>query len=521
MQITLPSANAYTINPHVLVEHDGQSVMWDTSVFSAQNIRDNEGIFKHINEWWAFLPKQTQKEIFDTYVDIHNAITGSSNVERLGFELQALSTRLVSFHDFNSIRAYVQYKSDIRIPGPPHLPEVFVESIDKNHTRNKTYIVSDYLNLVSLVLQLRIMVPVWGEYIKQTGKVIGTEYKEQYAFYLLNNSSIENNEAMLKLKEYVNAIVPADGNNAAILEGISSVEYSIWNLSVLIVRRLCMADVRGLDPSPVLVMHTSRHIRERVKRSDSSFRGGILKERVEATGSNVPDELQNSTMERYPQKPEIYAGDISHFRHLMRDPKLYAKRLAPTLQDYELNSSFVAEEALSAQDLHPAQKLLMQWVFDDCVVPAQGMDFIKHVDIAKALCVTHSVLWHYGHHMLAALATATHKKISEENVITGGYSKGRVSRELQDKLNELFPYQKKNRAGKQIQVVMNDIELLLDLFMKDNWSANLVPEQLAIINPRSAGVRRIMIPHDFKTKITELVIFLAQPRPVLTPQTNR
>jgi hypothetical protein len=149
------------------------------------------------------------------------------------------------------------------------------------------------------------------------------------------------------------------------------------------------------------------------------------------------------------------------------------------------------------------------------------MDFIKHVDIAKALCVTHSVLWHYGHHMLAALATATHKKISEENVITGGYSKGRVSRELQDKLSELFPYQKKNRAGKQIQVVMNDIELLLDLFMKDNWSANLVPEQLAIINPRSAGVRRIMIPHDFKTKITELVIFLAQPRPVSQPQANR
>lgn len=60
--------------------------------------------------------------------------------------------------------------------------------------------------------------------------------------------------------------------------------------------------------------------------------------------------------------------------------------------------------------------------------------------------------------------------------------KGRVSRAAGKKLNRLFPYQKKNRAGKQIKVVMNDIELLLDLFMKDSWSA-LVPEQLAIINP--------------------------------------
>lgn len=83
MQITLPSPSAYTMSPHLIVEHDGQSVMWDTSVFSAQNIRDNEDMFKHINEWWAFLPKQTQKDIFDTYVDIHNAITGSTSVERL------------------------------------------------------------------------------------------------------------------------------------------------------------------------------------------------------------------------------------------------------------------------------------------------------------------------------------------------------------------------------------------------------------------------------------------------------
>ena len=44
--------------------------------------------------------------------------------------------------------------------------------------------------------------------------------------------------------------------------------------------------------------------------------------------------------------------------------------------------------------------------------------------------------------------------------------------------------------------------------MRDSWVCNLTPEHQAVINPKSHGIRRITIPHDFKSKIIELVIYL-------------
>ena len=77
-----------------------------------------------------------------------------------------------------------------------------------------------------------------------------------------------------------------------------------------------------------------------------------------------------------------------------------------------------------------------------------------------------------------------------------------------DKLEKLYPYQKKSRSGKVQQVVLGDVDELVSMFMRDSWVCNLTSEHQAVINPKSHGIRRITIPHDFKSKIIELVIYL-------------
>ena len=507
MQIILPPYPTFVLDEHLIVEHNGQQFQWNVSPFSKTNFEAPIGMFQHINEWWALQTQEHQQKIYDTYTRIYNTFDEHADIETVGNYLQKGIADLIALHDFDSIRDYVQYKSNIRIPSPPDLPVTFVESIDKNHTRDKTYIMQDYLNLVSMVVQLRLLIPIWGEYISRTSKEIGTNFKELYAFYLINNSNLTNSMAMTKLRAYVNAIVPPSGNNAAILEGISSEDFPTWNLALVVVRRLSMMDIRGVDPKPILVQHISRHIRERVKRSDSSFRGGMIREKLQPN-QNVSDEMQLSTLERYVFRPEITSGDIVHIRHLVKDPFKCAQELSPGITKEEVDISMLAYSRLLTHELQPAQKRLLQWVFDP-IVSGMGVDFFKHDDVARCLCVVHAVLWRAGHHLLAALATSSGKQTVEEaNIITGGYSRGRVSRELLDKLEKLYPYQKKSRSGKVQQVVLGDVDELVSMFMRDSWVCNLTPEHQAVINPKSHGIRRITIPHDFKSKIIELVIYL-------------
>ena len=93
---------------------------------------------------------------------------------------------------------------------------------------------------------LRCMIPIWGEYISSTRQETGTRHKEFYAFQLLNNSNISKSVPMVKLCNYVEAIVGPDKyNNVNTLNGISSEDFGYWLLSLVCVRRLCVGDIRG------------------------------------------------------------------------------------------------------------------------------------------------------------------------------------------------------------------------------------------------------------------------------------
>ena len=508
MQIILPSYDALLLRKSIFIEHAGQQLEWSVAPFNSGNFERDVGMFHHINQWWARQTEHAQKEIFDIYVDIYNAFTTTLAVDTLDAKLFDLIKRLYNKHQFEDIYHWMSFSSDIRFPGPPELLPEFVESIDKNHSRDKTYTIDDYKKLVCLIIQLRLMIPIWGEYIARTENTSGTQFKEYYAYQLLSRSNLFTSEALIKLTIYVSAIVPKEGSKSAIIEFISSEDFPVWNLGLLVVRRLCLADIRGHDPSPILVRHISRHVRERVKRSDNSFKGGMIREKLDLE-SQGSDENQISRMEGYKIKPEISIGEIALIEHLVADPYAVAQSLVPGIDPKVVAEALQSASIMQQYQAEEAQTLLLQWVFAT-VIPPEGVELLNQKQRINCLCVTQAVLWHHGHELLAGLATATVTPTINGDVhLSGGYSKGRINKELSEKLTELYPYQKKTRGGKVINGVLQAIDEMVDLFMSVSWTVNVSPEKTAILNPRTPSVRRITIPHDFKTKVAELVVYLA------------
>ena len=507
MQIILPNYAIYAINQEVIIEHNGQEMKWTTSPFSKSNFEDDRAMFTHINEYWASLNKARQDKIFGIYLKIFDIFDSTDLLDEIDNLISEQVEQLFAEHTLDEIRPWVQIHSGIIFPKPPELPLNFVGSVDKNHTREKTYTVSDYVDLICMILQLRIMVPIWGKYIARTSKINGTRFKEFYAFKLLEHSVFYHEPPVQKLYNYIVSVLPAEGSKADILEGISSEEFPLWNLSLLIVRKLCLSDIRGLDPTPIIIRHISRHIMEKARRIDNGIDDGI-KEKKSTTDGNQSEENQISILEEYKIKEDITRGEVEYIASCVQDAYKMARLIYPGVTDDEVNLAMSNMDLLIKAPAEEAQTMLLMWTIDP-VIPSEAVNFLNKIDRTRCLCAISAAYWAKGFHLFSALATATAANTEGEIVISGTDSKGRISKETNEMLEKLFPFSKKQRGSKSNRAELVAIDDFIRVFTLRSWVLNLTDEQISVLYPGYASQKRLIIPHNFKEQVAQFVIDIA------------
>lgn len=520
MQIILPPYPTYVTEQEVYVEHKGQQLNWTTAPFSKMNFEEDRAMFKHINGFWANLSETRQDHIFSIYrtiASIFDSTNLSGDIDQL---LSEQVEELMIEHPLSEVRNWAVFHSDIIFPQPPALPAQYVETtdkIDKNHTREKTYTVDDYIDLICMIVQLRAMMPIWGRYIARTNKIAGTMFKEFYAFKLLDHSNFSREAPIQKLYSYIKSVLPPGGNRADILQGVSSEEFPLWNMSVLVVRKLCLSDIRGFDPTPILIRHISRHIMEKAKRIDSDTDTALKDKNDKNKNDNFnkgkSEENQISLIEQYKIKEDVGSGDVQFLLWHVQDPIQIARIIAPTVTDEEVNEAMKAMPVLLAAPAESAQNTLLMWLID-AVIPAETVSFMSNIDRCRCLCACSAAYWHKGHYLIASLCTATAAADDNETTLSGTDSKGRVSKETGEKLESLFPYGRKTRGNKIIRDEVTAIDDIIKAFTSKSWVLNLSNEQMLVIHPKYPQIRRLTIPHNFKEQVALLVIDIAERKPI-------
>lgn len=521
MQFLLKSIDHLNIEPIMTVQHGDQSHTWNINTFGVKPNFQKDDMYKHMfahtNRYWATLPEHDQQAIFNVFVEMRNCVDTHPSTPVLTEQLQALLKRLYDLHKFEHMETWVTLSKDIHLPGPDFLETEFVENEDKNHTRNKTYTVSDYVKLVTLILQLRLMVPIWGEYVEITQSTFSTLFKEFFSLQLLNDTSVMASEPMQKLFRYVEERVPEEGNKTAIHSFVSSLEYPTWITAYLVVRRLCLADIRGeVDKTAVLVRHISRHVHERVKRTDNSF-GGVIKPK---TDSNLKgsEENQISLVEGFKIKQSITEGNIGTMRFYVSDAWKVARQLKADITEKEFGDAMKTWKTIKDYDFKAPQILLLQWMID-IVIPARGVDFLDNHTIARLLCVCQAVLWAEGHYFLAALATSMEHNVTGAAVFSETSTKGRLTKDVTDDIHATFPYQKTSRSGKIQMEPIKSIDIMTEEFGSFAWNMTLSDKLIAEINPRNPTSKRLLLPHNFRTMVAMFGVYIAKrPRTLNLPQ---
>lgn len=507
MKITTRTMIA-TETPEIKIEHLGEHVSFNVSAFGRTSFQKFD-VFEQISAYWDTLSEKKQMDIFNIYKDIYNTFTNIYNRNELTDALTNKVAELMALHSLEEIENWLTYKYHLVIP--PRFKNVYEHSIDNNTTRNKTYTSKDYIKLISLSIAIRTMIPIWGEYISLTRKESGTYFKEYYSFELLSKSSLYTSEPMEKLKIYIDSIIGNQKDNAVnILNSISSEDYTHWMLALVTIRRLCISDVRGLDPNANPVTFIYMYIYTMLKMDGDSERGMVRSKKDDnKPASDSEDKI--STMEKYKIKSNISLGEIIELEFSMKNYQNVAMKLSSMIDEAVLENAMESSKLLLNQKILDPQMTLLRWIFKPVISPT-GILYLSKPTIVRALGILQAVLWTRGHKYLALLATS-HIIVSDSVMkIAPIDSIKRIDEASAERLNELYPYVRTIQSKKNDPTIINQavrsIDSLTDQLTMYSWRPTA--DESLIKEVFGTTSRMLPIKPTIKTELAKLVIQVAE-----------
>lgn len=496
----ISSIGEKTTKMEVVIEHGkNDNVVWNVSSFDTKTMTTDFDLFEQINAYWAQLSVEKQDNIYILFREIRRAFDEIMDSNMLTYHIKELITILYSYHQLEDIKRWVLFKSNVFIPSV--LESEYVQNSDRPGSREQTYLRDDYVNLVCLSLALRLMVPIWGEYIYRTKQINGTTFKEYHAYLLLSNTELSTCEANHKLKLYIESNIPKELPKTAIIDGVSSEDYPIWILGLITVRRVCIGDIRGLDTTnPKLVSFLFKFISSKVKSSEGSF-AGIVTDKTSESSSGSDEESGGSKFEGYKIRQDITIGDKAYLEFVMNDIVTASLKVCPELDLALLDRALVTVKALENTYLNIAQVTLAKWVFKTIVSP-RAFAYFNKLTVLKALAATQAILWQWDYKDLSLLVTA--------NPIPGGDSIRVTNSDMKKYIADLtllYPYHKQTNNKTKSKIVnhaANAIELLVDKFTENDW---MITADIALVT-EVLGDRpslKLVLPANIHARLASLI----------------
>lgn len=515
----------------IALKHGQRTMLWDTSAYSKSSDRRSpmnpDNIFREINAFWSTLPSADQQMYWDLYVEAKEIFDSVFDVREIQTKIQDVVRRLYDLPSLEKLPHWVVYKSGIKIP--PTLKETWeqvnADNISYPHRKEKTYLRGEYIDLVTMTVSLRLMVPIWAEFIKTTRRQIGGNSKELEAYRLLYFSRLHNSPAMQRLLGYVHQTTVTELGSeihaTAILNGMGINEFIDWMLALTAVRRLSMCPVSSEDDVSNVITNVHQYVRLGVKGShkkhSKKFGGKVTLRNRDEIGD---DGQKKSAAEIYKVKQEVpdsvrvlmsvYMSDPTNvlYRALGLTKRGTAGLVAQKPEGLDERFASCMHWINQVPDFEITQhhQTLIQWTLPHVLSP-RGVPLLQYDALKHALVVTQVVLWEWGFYDLAALATAQPFYLDDDMMLGAVETRGRIPKETMDELNRLWPHaqQSKKVSPRQSNVAAKAIDTLVDHMTLTEWVLCCPPELVERVT-RGEQTRRIAVPAEIRYTLALLLI---------------
>lgn len=543
-------------SPEIVVEHRGEKLVFRGTVFRKSNLMQSDSIFFEINDYWMSRPIDVQDKIFNIYKQIDQGFSCvRSSVELAKFLNEAI-IELLRIHDLSHIRIWLATNPMVYIP--ESFEDEYVENIDTNFSQEKTYTKSDYLDLLTLAMFLRVLCPIWGEFSDSVTKTVGKSNQDEQAMRLLADTGLMKNVAMIKLHNYINAYVKTRSSNLGrIVKGHSSEDLSYDLLGQICVRRLTIAPFNygGLDEDVAQTQEQQpkrRHLVATIYKFMHPLifgnnSGDEVIEEKNIDDTEKPDNGKRSILESYRYRQELDIGNLKEYVKALVPSHAIAEILAPGIDHHMLQSCIESARQIDILDVGMPQVQMLSWIMATVISPRAimylpsepqalrfGSDYktgayrdihgnihnyfdqnpqamVKEKNVLiDSLGVAQAVLWHWGHKYLSLLITAYPEESDGNMVVATTDAKNHIPRELKDEINRIYPYSGVSVRRNQEEVtpesnrVLDLIDLIADELMSKVWIHTASPEMEVEVLGRN--FRRFSIRSSIKPDLASLII---------------
>ncbi len=509
-------------NPRsVKLSHDGNTLFFNVATYTKTYDRSESvnphKMFDELNAYWETNTPEQLNRIWDVYMRSHQALKFQTDLVVIEKMLRRYVAEMYAQVNLKAVRDWVVFKSNIMIPAS--LKDQYEESELQDY-RDRTYLRKDYIDLVAMVLGVRMMVPLWGEFIAVSESET-SQFKEYVAMRLLYESDIVVSDAMTRLRDYVRAtIVNSKENNvsaAAILVGISTTELPDYVTAMAVVRRLAIGDISPPDENSHIITNIHQYIGNTLRSQDRKFGGkqfgGRVTDKNEATNNrNGPDEQTVSMAEMYKVKQEVPDGDLVALSVYTENVHGMASKVDPTIPPELVNACMESIAKLDKEPVLKHQVVLVQWTMKD-VLPTRAGESLDKPSIMRAMAVTQALLWHWGFYDIAALVTASKLPNNSTSYGYGGIGdgRGRIPKEIMDQLQLLFPHYVQGKGKQQsmraVNVGAKSVDTFADIITESSWRLNC-PNALIEKTNRLENSKRMVVPGDLRIQLARLILFI-------------
>lgn len=486
-----------------LMRHEGYDpIDWD-----CKDINVSEETFRDINNFWAHLPNETQEDIFKLFLNIRETFNNVYELNTTYKMVNEYVIELYKLHPLSLVEYWVRVHSDIRYP------DNLKSELAEDDRPEQTYLAPDYHDLAVFSVALKVMVPIWGEYIAlETG--LSEMTREIFAKQLLRGTEIDTCKTMTRFKEFVDFVVAGQQTGMKnILFGIGSLGMPEYVLSYLIVIRLSVSPVSHKDDydqtSTVnLITNMWRNVKSLISENGGRSGGDDVK------GKNMPkdsgaEEDNLSTAESYKAREAISDGEriAFDFAGLQIERTFYRRLLGDDCDMALLERQYKRNISRKFFNLTGEQIKLAELVISK-LVPTRSLAHTDRRSTTINLSVAQVALHQRGFSALADLLGANRK--SETHSIN---SSGAVKKEQVEILDEIYVYRRhmyqRNSRTKTTPTNpgMIAIDALYAAFAQWHWERD-VDDVIANASTLVEANQGWVVPFNFKHLLADFIINL-------------
>lgn len=487
------------------IEHNGQNLLWDINVLTKNDV-DLSRVVADINNYWKQLPKGTQDNIFHLYQQAHDVVNGVNPDNAVRQHLMEICRDLYSLMPFNELKAWVlqhakiKYPKELRTTYGPGAPETPL-----------TYLRDEYIDLVALVVALRPMIPIWGEYINRIKESVGSQFKEHYGVSIIAASALVHQAPYVRLAEYVQAFVSNTPTSLEqVLNSLSSETLPDWTLAIVITRRLALCELateNDLGDATNVVSNLYNYINSRIENLPKSF-GGAVREKI-LRGRDDRAEDNTSVPETYKMKENVSESHPLVVAEFLKNVVNVARRIdesvPPAMVGECVQQAFLNQDF----DIRDAQITIIQYMLNS-VIPARSIPLLDYDSLVRAAGITQALLWHWEIYDLALLVTANYSSIP--TTLTVGTIKTKLDPARLNTLLAKYPYnaQQRNRRRQTTLNLAKDnvacrcIDSVTEELDSYRWTFT-APDAL-VQQTSCSSVTETTIPESIKLQLADFII---------------